>query len=205
VRKAINENPVVQAALLGVLAIVVAFLMLTRVMGGQETTTPTTTTDATGTVTTPAATSGVAPAGDATAPAPAEAATPAPAGDFTAGPGLPKAVVASYERGDTVALLVTRPSGVDDRDVDPLVKRIGAVEGVAFFETTPRHVFVYSRIAAGVNLDRTPALVVLSPRRASKGETPTASVSYGYRGLESFMQAVRDARYKGPELPYYPK
>jgi hypothetical protein len=43
------------------------------------------------------------------------------------------------------------------------------------------------------------------PRRLTEG-TPTASVSYGFRGPDSVYQAVRDALYKGPtNLPYYPK
>jgi hypothetical protein len=49
-------------------------------------------------------------------------------------------------------------------------------------------------------------LVVLQPRRLSEGGTPTASVSYGFRGLASVEQAVEDSLYKGrKDLPYYPQ
>ena len=39
-RKALNENPVVQVVMLGILGIVVAFMFMTRVMGGNETSEP---------------------------------------------------------------------------------------------------------------------------------------------------------------------
>ena len=39
-RQALNENPVVQVVMLGILGIVVAFLFMTRVMGGDEAAAP---------------------------------------------------------------------------------------------------------------------------------------------------------------------
>ena len=54
-------------------------------------------------------------------------------------------------------------------------------------------------------MNRVPALIVLRPRHLTHG-TPTASVSYGFRGPDSVDQAVSDALYKGPRnLPYYPR
>ena len=71
--------------------------------------------------------------------------------------------------------------------------------------TNAGHIARYSRITQGVNVDRVPALIVLRPRHLTQG-TPTATLSYGFRGPESVDQAIRDALYKGPSnLPYYPK
>jgi hypothetical protein len=76
---------------------------------------------------------------------------------------------------------------------------------VALFMTNAGHVSRYSRIASGVNLDRVPALIVLRPEKLANG-TPTATVSYGFRGPQSVTQAIADALYKGPtNVPYYPK
>ena len=44
-RKALNDNPIVQIAVLGVLAVVVGFFLMTRVMGKSSDSTSTTPTD----------------------------------------------------------------------------------------------------------------------------------------------------------------
>jgi hypothetical protein len=63
----------------------------------------------------------------------------------------------------------------------------------------------YSRITQGVNVQRTPALVVVQPKHLTQGPLPTATVGYGFRGGGSIDQAVRDALYSGHDnLPYYP-
>ena len=89
----------------------------------------------------------------------------------------------------------------------------GAAAGVTPFEAgfvvETKSVSKYSRIAEGVDLKRTPAIIVLSPLdvKLSKGETaplPAATVTYGYRGPESVQQKVDDALYEGKQLGYDP-
>lgn len=140
----------------------------------------------------------VAPAGGTAAPA-------TTLGKFVAGPGLPSPVVKAYDADKVVVLLVVRRGGIDDDAVKASVERMGGLPDIAVFVTNAGHVSRYSRIAAGVNLDRVPALIVLRPQKLSHG-TPTATVSYGFRGPDSVAQAVADALYKGPtDVPYYPK
>jgi hypothetical protein len=225
VRRALNENPIVQAALIGVLAIGVAVLLLTRMGSGSDEgsaqTAPAPATD-------PAA---VAPTTDpAESAAPAQAATPAPAAPgasadlFQAGEGLPKAVVSAYEDDRTVVLLILREhpqgcysratlvtkrcGGIDDGQVATIVRLIDKLRvrpDTALFITHAASVADYSRITTGVDLDRVPALVVLSPKRLNDGGLPSATVSYGFRGPASIVQAIEDAEYKGrTDLPYYP-
>jgi hypothetical protein len=56
-----------------------------------------------------------------------------------------------------------------------------------------------------VDLNRTPALVVVQPKRLTEGAMPVATVAYGFRGASSARQALDDALYDGPQnLPYYP-
>ena len=47
-------------------------------------------------------------------------------------------------------------------------------------------------------MQQVPALVVMRPRGLSDG-VPQASVDYGFQTAQSVVQAVVDARYKGPE------
>lgn len=215
-RKTLNENPVVQAALIGVLAIVVGFLLLTRVAGqsdsGSEaapTTESTAVTPTAGEPTTgvPAPTAvpdATTPAAGSSAPAPTPAASSS--GGFESGPGLPRAVVDAYKGGDVVVLLVTRYRAIDDRKLEAQVNRLRGRSDVAVFSTLAFDVARYSRITQGVDVDRTPALVVVEPKGLAKGPLPGATVSYGFRDAESVDQAVRDALYEGREnLPYYPR
>jgi hypothetical protein len=214
-RKAINSSPLVQVGLIAALGVIVAFLLLTRMSGGEEAAPETATATAPGAATAP--TTGVAPvAGAAVAPtAPATGSvpvTPAPvvtpesaaaAGKFAAGPGLPAPIVSAYARNDTVVLLITRSGAIDDEALTKLAKRLRGESGVALFHTYARDIANYSRMVQDV--DRVPALVVLSPRRVTGSGAPVASVSYGFRGYESIRQAVRDAAYQGKDLPYYPE
>jgi hypothetical protein len=208
VRSALNENPVVQAALIGLLAIAVAFLLMTRVLNS----------DSQGGAADPAAPSPTAAAtvdaSAATAPAPAAgapegqtaaAAAATPATDFVAGPGLPANVVDAYEDGSAIVLLVTRKAGIEDKRLRAIVGQARGVGNVAVFTTNAHGIARYSRIAGGVDVSRVPALVVIRPHKFHDA-VPTASVSYGFRGPESVKQAVRDALYEGKSnLPYYPQ
>jgi hypothetical protein len=214
VRKAVNENPVVQIALIGVLAVVVGFLFLTRMHGNPPpaTTTPSAPAAGAAPATAPVAPDASASAPDAASPATGTDSTTPPASTgsdssgFVAGPGLPAPVVKAYADNKVVVLLVTRQAGIDDRAVRASVQRLRARGDVVVFTTPARHVARYSRIAEGVNLDRVPAMVVITPRDLTpRGDLPQASVRYGFRGDDSVLQAIRDALYKGPrDLSFFP-
>jgi len=216
----LNDNPVAQIAVLGALAVIVGFLLLTRVAGksggsGSPATSATTssapatpdgastgapTASATGTV---APTTGSPSAPSATAPP--TATTASPVGAFVAGPGLPGAVVKAYADDKAVVLFVFRHPGIDDAAVRASVERLRGRSDLAVFVTHAAHIARYARITEGVDVNRVPALIVLRPRHLTHG-TPVASVSYGFRGRDSVEQAVRNALYKGPsDLPYYPR
>jgi hypothetical protein len=213
-RKALNDNPVVQIGALAALALLVGFLLLTRMSHKSSetssTTTPTASSSASVAPTTSSDSSAAAPS---TAPSEATAPTPAPStqsgaatGNFVAGPGLPAPVVNAYKDNRVVVLLVVRRNGIDDDAVRRAVQGLAGSGPVALFVTNAGHIARYSRIATGVNVDRVPALIVLRPRKLNHGATPQASVSYGFRSASSVVQAIRDAVYKGPtNEPYYPK
>jgi hypothetical protein len=215
VRKAINENPIVQMALLGGLVLIVGFLLLTRVMGGHKastaptSTTPTTSAPAGGTATTPstAPSTGTATVpSTGTATAPTGSATAVPSGKLVAGPGLPRAVASAYAHNKAVVILITRRHGIDDSAVKASVELLRANGSLAVFVANAGKISRFSRITEGVDVNRVPALVVVRPKRLTGGGPPTAAVSYGFRSPDSVAQAVRDSLYKGPtNLPYYPK
>ncbi len=215
-RQAINENPVVQAAVIGILLVLGAVLVLAQ-MGGSDSgsesaaTTPTSTTvtgptGATADVT--ASTDGTSasvtatvtpPAGYPTAPvAPAAA----PLGPFEAGPGLPPRVFAGYETGKTVVLYVYNPNGIEDRQVLAAVNGLDGDSSLAVFTAPEKDIARYSRITQGVGVSQVPALIVIAPKQG--GGEPKATVSYGFRGSGSVTQVVRDAVYKGKTLGYDP-
>ncbi len=229
-RKALNDNPVAQIAVLGVLALLVAFLLFTRVLhksdsSSQATTAAPTTGAAAGAPAAPAPADGstaaapqgpVAGAPSTSPPAGAASTTPGAAPSapvqgaplssrLVAGPGLPKAVADAYAHGEPIVLFVFRNHGIDDAAVRRSVERLRTSPGLAVFVTHAAGIARYARITEGVNVNRVPALVVVRPRSLSHG-TPTASVSYGFRDAQGVRQAVRDALYNGPtNLPYYPR
>ena len=216
-RKAINDNPVVQIALLGGLAVIVGFLLMTRVMHHSSSSSSS---SASSTTPTTATVPGAAPAAPSTSTAPSTAApaTPAPSvgattpattaiptGKLVAGPGVPKAVASAYAKGQAIVILITRRHGVDDDAVKASVERLRRGRGLAVFVANAGKISRFSRITEGVNVNRTPALVIVRPKELTQGP-PTATVSYGFRDTASVLQAVRNAVYTGPtNLPYYPK
>jgi hypothetical protein len=210
------------------MAIVVGFLLFTRVLGSSSSEeAPPSTAPATGTATE----AGAAPAAPSTA-APTESApaTPAPPttppatgtappatgavpgaavppagveGEFVPGPGLPKPVVSAYDDGKAIVLLIEKRKGIDDRAVRGSVESLRGRGDLAVFVVPAKDVSRYARITEGVQLDRVPALVVVRPKRLSEG-TPEATVSYGFRGPESVQQAVEDALFDGKSVTYDP-
>ncbi len=220
-RKAINDNPMVQIGVIGLLVVVVGFFLLTQMGKGSSTSSTSSTTasaapdasatpsDSSATATTPPASTATTPSVSAPSTTPAapagSAAAPAAAGEFVAGPGLPRPVVQAYNADKVVVLLVVRRGGIDDDAVKASVERMSGLSDTAVFMTNAGRVSRYSRIASGVDLDRVPALIVLRPQKLTHG-TPTATVSYGFRGPASVAQAIADALYNGPtNVPYYPK
>jgi hypothetical protein len=218
VRRALNDNPVAQIGILAVLALLVGFLLITQMSHkSSETSTTATTGDASAaSVAGPATPSGrssgpPSSVGTQDTASSAQAGDLAPAtgglaaGEFVPGPGLPGTVVKAYEANRVVVVLVVRRNGIDDEAVKRSVEGVAGSGNVALFVANAGHIARYSRIASGVDVDRVPALIVLRPRKLSHG-TPTAMVSYGFRGPESVAQAIHDATYKGPtDQPYYPR
>ncbi len=121
------------------------------------------------------------------------------------GPGLPRPVIAAWNRGETVVLLVVRQGGIDDRLVRGSVQSLSGESDVAVFVARANRIARYSRITQGVGVSQVPALVVVRPRKVS-GSVPQAQVSYGFRDAQGVVQAVHDAVYSGKDdLPYSPR
>ena len=138
------------------------------------------------------------------APAPGAGGVPSTA-EFVASKGLPAPVVEAHNADRVVALLVIRGDASDDQRVVRALGELRARGDTEVFVVKARDIAEYSRIAQGVQVDRTPALVVIEPKRLVEGGLPAATISYGYRSLNSVEQAIDDALYKGKEnLPYYP-
>jgi hypothetical protein len=118
---------------------------------------------------------------------------------------LPKPVARAYADGKAIVLFVFRNHGIDDAAVRASVAQLRGRPDLAVFVTHAAGISRYARITEGVNVNQVPALVVVRPRQLAHG-TPTATVSYGFRGPDSVEQAVRDGLYRGPSnLPYYPR
>ncbi len=190
-REKLNENPLAQVGLIGVL-IVLGFVMLTSMGGGGE--------------------SGSAPEAEAEAESSTAAPAITPAGETpvitgsagpTPVPPPPSDVTAAFEAGETVVLLIVHDGGIDDRLVREDTGALEGMSNVALFVVPAKQIARYAAITEGAGVNRVPALVVLRPKALSNG-TPTASVAFGYRDADSVVQAVVDARYKGKTLSYHP-
>jgi hypothetical protein len=212
-RKALNENPMVQAAVLGVCAIVFAVILFTSVLKKEEEV-PATTPNPAAETSEPAAAGGATTAApDATAPStptsPAtetEVVTPpggTPSDGLLPSKGLPEDVLVAFAKNQTIALLVVDPKGIADKQVEGFTETLNARDDVEVFVVDVRDIAKYARITQGVSVSRTPALVVIRPRKLT-GSIPVATVSYGFRGPRSINQAIDDAVYKGKQVPSYP-
>ena len=183
-REKLNDNPLYQAAVVGILLLAAGFFLLST-MGGKEE-------EESGESLT------------ATAVAEAEPAAPPPPGAFAASaPPPPAPVAAAFAANRTVVLLFVRNGGIDDRIVKADVERLNGLPGVATFVVPADQIARYATIAQGVDVNRVPALVVVRPKRLDHG-IPTASVHNGYQSPQSVEQAVVDAGYKGRTLAYHP-
>ena len=188
-REKLNENPLAQVGLIGVL-IVLGFVMLTSMGGGGESGSEPEAESSTTVTSAPAITpAGGTPVTGSAAPTPV--------------PPLPSDVTAAFKAGETVVLLVIREGGIDDRMAREDTEALEGMSNVALFVVPAQQIARYAAITEGAGVNRVPALVVVRPKALSHG-TPTASVDYGYQGAESVVQAVIDARYKGKTLSYHP-
>lgn len=213
-RDKLNDNPLLQAAVIGVLLLGGVFFFISSTGGGEESaggeteaTVSVAGTTASGTAT--GATPGEAVEGaleaatEAAAPASVAGALAQVAGAGSSAPRLPQPVLDAWRANSTLVLLFVRDGGIDDG----LVKRATlGVEGfgdVALFVVPAGEISRYAAITEGLGVDRVPALVVVTPKHLS-GSVPTASVSYGFQSPESVRQAVIDAGYEGPTVDYHP-
>ena len=202
-RQKINEDPRYKMAIVVVLMVAGLFMYMTRVKGGAEEAPPA------APVTADVMTTGAAvPSAATPSPTMPVAGTAPPA---TAPSGLPQIddvplpteIVSAYNRGDTVLLLLVRERGIDDRLVEAATAQVAAASGVTFFSDSVKNVAKYTQITQAINLDRVPALIVLRPKRLSGG-TATATVSYGFRDVQSIRQEIVDALYDGGSVGYSP-
>jgi hypothetical protein len=193
-REKLNENPMAQVALVGVLLVLAAVFLLGKMGGGSE--------EEEG------GESAAANAAVASVASELEASgqpitLPPPGSGPGSLPAPPHAVVSAFNAGDTVAILFVRDGGIDDDLVKRAVGRLEGMSGVATFVVPSHQLARYVSIAQGVDLNRVPALVVIRPKSLSHGYD-AASVHYGFQSAESVVQAVVDARYRGGTLAYHP-
>jgi hypothetical protein len=212
-REKLNDNPMAQLAVVGVLLLVAGVMLVPQMLGGkggdsEDTTTtsaqlstPSGSVDLTVKSTPAAPSTGAAGATPAVPPATQTVSPEA----LVPGPGLPRPVIAAWKRGDTVVLLLVRRGGIDDRLVQSSVRSLSSDPRIAVFVARAKRIARYSRITQGVGVSQVPALVVVRPRKVS-GAVPEAQVVYGFRDSQSVVQAVHDATYSGKDdLPYSPR
>jgi hypothetical protein len=214
-RDALNSNPLVQAAVVGVLLLGTAFFIISTTGGGGEDEGGASATEATVSV------AGTSATGTATGATPGEAvegaveaAEEAPVGSLgsalagaspatAAAPPLPPPVLHAWKANKTLVLLFVRDGGIDDRIAKRATLGVAAFPDVALFVVPAHKIYRYAAISEGVGVNRVPALVVVTPRHLDR-TVPTASVSYGFQSPQSVAQAVIDAGYKGKTLDYHP-
>jgi hypothetical protein len=209
-RDALNNNPLAQIAVIGVLLVGVAVFVMTSGGGGEEE-------EASGGAEATVSVAGTTASGSATGATPGEAVEGAveaaedslstalsggaPAG--LAAPPLPRPVLRAWRADRTLVLLFVRDGGIDDRLVRTSTAGLDGFREATVFVVPAAKIFRYAAITEGVGVDRVPALVVVTPRHLKK-TVPTASVSYGFQSPASIAQAVIDAGYEGPTVDYHP-
>ncbi len=202
-REQINNNPLAQIGIIGVLLVAVGIFAMSSMGGGGEEEAESTTTSTSATLTSPEGTATITATVTGEGEAAAPVGAPPPGALAAAAPPPPADVTAAFDANKTVVLLFVRSGGIDDRLVVPAVKRLGTLPGVSTFIVPADRIARYAGIAQGVEVDRVPALVVIRPKRLDRG-IPSASVLYGFQSSQSMVQAVIDAGYKGRTLDYHP-
>jgi hypothetical protein len=211
-REQLNNNPMVQLAVVAVLLIGAGFFVMSSMGGGEEeseggTTEATVSVAGSGTSgTATGATPGEAVEGAIAAAEGAPASVPPlPPSAAQTAPPLPRPVTDAFDANRTVVLLFVRNGGIDDRLVRDSVDRLRVtLPEVSAFVVPADRIARYAAIAQGVAVDRVPALVVVRPKSLDRGGIPVASVSYGFQSPQSVVQAAIDAGYKGPTIDYHP-
>jgi len=192
-REKLNENPMMQAAVVAVLLLVVGIFLMTSMGGGEE-----------GEVERSAPLEG--PSAESAAEPSASLSTAlAMVNQASAGSArpLPAPVLAAWNADKTVVLLFVHDGGIDDRLVASATRQLTTLPEAAVFIVPAHQVSRYATITEGVGVNRVPALVVVRPKSLHQ-TTPSASVNYGFQSGDSIVQAVIDAGYKGPTLRYHP-
>lgn len=194
-REKLNENPLAQAVVVGVLLLFAGFFVMSSMGGGksgggEEA-------ESSSTAATSAESASEPPAGLSAALAMVSQASAASARP------LPAPVVSAWHADKTVVLLFVHDGGIDDKLVKDATARLATLPEAATFIVPASQISRYAAVTEGVGVNRVPALVVIRPKRLHQ-TIPTASVSYGFQSGESVVQAVIDAGYKGPTLDYHP-
>jgi hypothetical protein len=192
-REKLNENPMAQIALVGLLLVVAAVFLLAKSSGGSEE-------EEGGSAAADAAVAAVASELQAGGQ---PLRLPAPGSGLGAAPAPPRPVLDAFDAGETVAILFVRDGGIDDRIVSEASERLHRLNNVALFVVPAHQIARYVSIAQGVDLNQVPALVVIKPKHLSDGYD-AATVNYGFQTGQSIVQAVVDARYHGGTLAYHP-
>lgn len=195
-REKLNENPLAQAAVVGILLLVAGFFVMSSMGGGESGGGEEA--ESSGT---PAAASSES-AGEPPAGLSAALTMVSQASAASAKP-LPAPVVSAWNADKTVVLLFAHDGGIDDKLVKAATTRLTTLPEAATFIVPASRISRYAAVTEGVGVSRVPALVVIRPKRLHQ-TIPTASVSYGFQSGESVVQAVIDAGYKGPTLDYHP-
>jgi len=197
-REKLNENPLAQIVVIGVLALVVGVFVLHGLGGGGESEAA----EAPATVesgpTSEAASGEVGTVGSE----PTAATTSV---ELPHGGRMPADVEAAYQRGETIVLLVYRSGGIDDKLTRESAAVASTISDVAFSEVDVRHVGRYAEITGPLGVEQAPALIVISPKGMNGGGPAPATVAYGFQTADDVRQAIVDSRYEGPELTYAPK
>lgn len=196
-REQLNDNPMMQLAVVAVLLIGAGFFLMSSMGGGEE--------EESGAA---EATMSVAGADatelgvESTVSGTPTSVPPLPTAEA---PPLPRAVTDAFAANRTVVLLFVRNGGIDDRLVLESVDHLKAtLPEVSAFVVPADRISDYAAIAQGVAVDRVPALVVVRPKNIGKSGIPVASVSYGFQSPQSVVQAAIDAGYRGPTIDYHP-
>lgn len=206
-REKLNSNPLMQAAVIGVLLVLVGIFVLSSMGGGGGESEPSTTATSSVSVTTPSGEASVSATVTAPEGVPAAEASAVPTSVASApevpAPPLPHVVKAAFASNRTVVLLFVRKGAYEDKLLSHEFRRVRAMPHVSAFTVPAKRIARYAAIAQSLKIDRVPALVVIRPKHLDHG-VPVASVSYGIQSVDSAKQAVRDARYKGRTLSYHP-
>ncbi len=205
-REKLNENPIAQVVLVGVLVVVGAFLFISSSGGGEE--------------------SEEAPAGEvaasvngvtATGSSPGEAvesaveslesgaaAAAAEAPSSVPTPPPPKRLTAAYEAGKTVVLLIVHNGSIDNALAARSSQLLAPLRDVSLFVVPAKQIARYAAITVGLEVNRVPApdRDEAEARSAAARRRPPSTTAF--QTPQSVVQAVLDANYHGREVAYHP-